>query len=109
MIGLSVVGGLAILLGIVWAVESVQAQRLYRQKIGLDLAGLVALLPPELRGKRYYGFRLAPRQQGRISVGVCYHGEGLLQGNPPNVGLDFDPHTGGLLQVHPEGIGLGLK
>lgn len=107
--GLSVIGGLSVLSGVLWAVDTRRLARRYRERVGLDVPGLIALLPEELRGRPYYGFRLAPGQSGRISVGLCYRDGVLRRGNPPNVGLDFDPATGALLAVHPEGIGLGLK
>lgn len=107
-VGLSVLGGLSALSAALWAVDTCRRAWRYRQKVGLDLPGLIALLPEELRGRPYYGFRLAPGQRERISVGLCYRDGVLRRGNPPNVGLDFDPETGALRAIHPEGIGLGL-
>ena len=101
--------GLSLLSGILWAADTHRLHRRYRQKVGLDLAGLIALLPEELRRHSYSRFKLARGQRERISVGLCYGDGRAKKGNPPNVGLDFDPDTGTLLQVHPEGIGLGLK
>src|SRR5215813_1046704 len=98
--GLSMLGGLSVLSGILWAADTHRLQRRYRQKVGLDLAGLIELLPEELRGKPYYRFMLAPWQSERISVGLCYRDGSEIMGNPQNVGLDFDSDTGALLQVH---------
>ena len=101
--------GLSVVSGILWGIDTHRLQRRYREKVGLDLAGLINLLPAELRRHSYSRFRLGPWQHGRISVGLCYGDGRATKGSPPNVGLSFDPDTGALLQVHPEGIGLGLK
>ena len=42
-------------------------------------------------------------------VGLVYRTGELRVGNPPNVGMEFNPKTGELLRVKPEGVGLGLK
>ncbi len=99
---LFIVGGLA-MLG-----EKAARARRYREKVGLDLAGLTALVPEHQR-KPFTRFLLAPAEPEQISVGLVFDDGRRSIGNPPNVGLRFDRRTGALLSVHPEGIGLGLK
>lgn len=86
-------------------------QERYREKVGLDLAGLIALLPDELRTRDYVDFMVAPKVDEVLRVGlVLKNTSGVVPpGTPANVGLEFDAVSGALLKVHPKGVGLGLK
>lgn len=82
--------------------------QLYRSRIGLDLAGLVKLLPAELQRTDFNRYLFHIRED-RIFVGLTFPTKEAYRGNPPNVGLEFDLSTGHLIAVHPEGVALGLK
>jgi hypothetical protein len=83
-------------------------QREYDAKVGLDVAGLVQLLPPHLLAREYTMYLLAPHGP-HLSVGLVYEDPQPRRGNPANVGLVFDADTGALLSIHEDGIGLGYK
>lgn len=83
--------------------------RAYREKVGLDLAELVALLPANLRTRSYRRFVVARSERDEVRVGLIYDADPRHRGNPPNVGLVFDRRTGALVSVCAEGLGLGLK
>jgi hypothetical protein len=107
-----IVAGVLVVLTVVsaiqWAREVRENREVFAERIGLDLDGLVALLPEPLRERRYLRFLIAPKSDpALLSVGLVYGGP--REGNPANVGLDFDRQTGALVAIHPEGIGLGLK
>jgi hypothetical protein len=106
---LGVCGGLGALVMLADSRARARRRRLYDAKVGLGLEELVALLPPHLRDRAYYGYIVAPEDGRCVSVGLTYRDDQLHKGNPPNVGLDFDLETGALVKVHEEGIGLGLK
>lgn len=92
----------------IWGWQDFRLRRRYAV-VGRDLAGLVALLPDDLRGRRYDRFIVSPRGGRTLLVGLVYAVDFIYRGNPPNVGLEFDANTGRLLAVHPEGVGLGIK
>jgi len=103
-------GGVALVVG---ARDRARQRRLYDERVGLDLPRLVALLPPQLQGRAYLEYRLAPGDGRSLTVGLIYRPEHrpgeIHQGTPPNVGLEFDLQTGALLAVHEDGVGLGVK
>lgn len=109
--GIVVVVGLSAASLVLMERDRRRQHRLYREKVGLDLAGLVALLPEAQRGRRFVDFMIAPWSEGPLRVGLVYQpDDGLVRvGNPPNVGLEFDPGSGKLLAVRPDGVGLGIK
>jgi hypothetical protein len=109
LIALIVVASLSCLAGVCWFLDWRQQRRLYREKVGLDLAGLVALLPTDLQSRHYTDYVIARWARNRICVGLVYDDGRLRCGNPPNVGLAFDRRDGSLLEVHPAGVGLGIK
>lgn len=85
-------------------------RREYDARVGLEPAGLVALLPPELQQRVYTEIVMAPPYTSeRIRVALVYDDGRMSRGNPPNVGLEFDANTGELLAVIAEGVGLGRK
>ena len=86
-------------------------RNLYDEKVGLDLAGLVALLPGHLQDKEYIEFMLSPKAESVITVGLVHRDESAPKrvGNPLNVGISFDIEDGHVLRVHEGGVGLGLK
>lgn len=88
-----------------------QQHRLHRRYavVGLDLAGLVALLPVELLyDRRYIEFIVSPNSNDRtLLVGLVYEVPYIYRGCPPHVGLEFDAQTGRLLAIHPDGVDLG--
>lgn len=108
-IALGVIVALAIASAVLDARARRRVHRQYASVVGRDLAGLVELLPEELREKEYTELVIAPEREGKVSVGLVYRVEEKTSGNPPNVGIDFDAKTGELLTVHPEGIDLGIK
>ncbi len=86
------------------------ARRAFAERVGLDLAAMVALLPEELRSRPFTHFVVAPGMPAeRIAVGLVYATDQPFRGTPPNVGLIFDRRTGHLADVKREGIGLGVK
>lgn len=108
-IALGVIVTLAVLSAVLDARARRRVHRQYERAVGRDLAGLVELLPEELRGKEYTEYVIAPEREDKVSVGLVYKVEERPPGNPPNVGIDFDAKTGEVLAVHPDGIALGLK
>ncbi len=84
--------------------------REYREKVGLDLPALIALLPVELQNRRYHRFSVGPRRSPDvICVALLYAVDLPFRGTPPNVGLEFDRRDGSFVRVVPDGIGLGVK
>jgi hypothetical protein len=107
---LVVVGAMAALSLALSTRDRARTRRAYDERVGLDLEGLLALLPEELRRREYTTFVIAPSEHAdRIRVGLVYKTQMAFRGTPPNVGLAFDRKTGALVEVHPEGIGLGVK
>ena len=86
-----------------------QQHRLRRRYaiVGLDLVGLVALLPETLRDRRYLEFIVSPNSDRTVLVGLVYAVPYIYRGCPPHIGLEFDAQTGRLLAVYPEGVDLG--
>ncbi|MCB9568039.1 MAG: hypothetical protein H6710_12660 [Myxococcales bacterium] len=105
-LGFGALAGFAVIL---WIVDAVARRRRYAARVGLDLAGLVALLPAPLQARSYTRFVLAPSPDARIIVGLIYADEARRVGNPANVGLEFEAASGRLLKIHPAGVGLGIK
>ena len=101
---------MTVITAIQWARDVREQREVFAERIGLDLDGLIALLPEPLRERRYLQFLIAPKSDpALLSVGLVYADGKARTGNPANVGLDFDRQTGALVAIHPEGIGLGLK
>src|SRR5262245_45613752 len=104
---------LLVLLGLcavtISSLDRFHRRRIYDEKVGLSLEGLVALLPTHLRNREYTAFVIGPSVEGTISVGLIYDDRLVRKGNPANVGLDFDPETGVLVRIHEDGVGLGYK
>jgi hypothetical protein len=88
-----------------------RTQSTYDRLVGRDLAGLIELLPEELRDKEYTRWMLAPERPDKLTVGLVYRSDEAIPraGNPANVGIDFDLKTGAVIEVHPGGVGLGIK
>ena len=90
----------------VWTWQEHRLRRRYAV-VGLDLAGLVALLPETLRDRQYLYFIVSPNSDRTLLVGLVYAVPYIYRGRPPHIGLEFDAHTGRLLAVYPEGVNLG--
>ncbi len=89
-----------------WTWQQHRLRRRYAV-VGLDLAGLVALLPDNLRDRQYLDFIISPNSDRTLLVGLVYAVPYTYRGCPPHIGLEFDAQTGRLLAVHPEGVNLG--
>lgn len=108
-VALGVIVALAVISAVLDARGRRRVHRHYARVVGRDLAGLVELLPVELRDKEYTEYVIAPERPDQVSVGLVYKVEDRTPGNPPNVGIDFDAKTGEVTAVHPDGIDLGIK
>lgn len=84
-------GALILLLGSIALVAGVVQRRrirtVYDKRIGLDLPGLVELLPDELKQRRYTRFMLSPRMNEHLSVGLVY---GSTNSTLPTISLRLD-------------------
>jgi hypothetical protein len=69
VVALLAMSACALALGVIGQVRRLRA---HEARVGLDLAALVALLPPHLRTRQYTSYRVAPSRGPHLSVGLVY-------------------------------------
>lgn len=102
----------AALFALVTAWKDVKLRRRFDAEVGLDLDGLVRLLPADLQDRHYISFWIAPWSKAGLRVALVYRPPQRrddIRGHLPHVGIEFAPGTAEVRQFYREGLDETLR